>query len=284
MNCEELLAAINQYVDGELEPGVCLPFQAHLADCNPCQVVVDNIRQTIQLYHAEEPFEIPPALHDLLSGLVRRAVQAQESADDHALTQQAKAGDFAALEALLLKYERQIFGVARRIVGRQEDAEEVTQQTFVAVLEHLGEFRQESQLRTWLLRIATNQALALLRKRARREGVPYDENSGAEPDSYTGLPHPEFIAAWRETPEELAIQRETRQHLDAALNALAEKYRVVFVLRDIEGISTRETAEMLGLSPEAVKVRLLRARLMLRERLTRLYGDEAQQFAPHSHA
>jgi RNA polymerase sigma-70 factor (ECF subfamily) len=79
------------------------------------------------------------------------------------------------------------------------------------------------------------------------------------------------------------MRHETRQHVDEALAALNEKYRVVFVLRDIEELSTRETAEILGLSQEAVKVRLLRARLMLRERLTRLFGDEKIQVTPHDH-
>ena len=102
-------------------------------------------------------------------------------------------------------------------------------------------------------------------------------------DSYEAVPHPQYIAVWRETPEQIAMQRETRQHVDNALATLNEKYRVVFVLRDIEEFSTRETAEILGITPEAVKVRLLRARLMLRERLTRLFGDEAQRVAPHDH-
>ena len=88
---------------------------------------------------------------------------------------------------------------------------------------------------------------------------------------------------WRETPEEIAMRRETRQAVDDALAGLDEKYRLVFVLRDIEGLSTRETAEVLEISVEATKVRLLRARLMLRERLTRLFGDEATRVASHDH-
>ena len=204
-----------------------------------------------------------------------------KSDEDRSLVEQAKAGDFAAMESLLLKYERQVFGVARRIVQQHQDAEEVTQQTFLSVIEHLGEFREESLFRTWLLRIATNHALALLRKRAVRAGPSLDADDSD--DTYEGVPHPEYIAAWRETPEELASQRETRQHIDDALATLDEKYRVVFVLRDIEELSTRETADILGITVEAVKVRLLRARLMLRERLTRVFGDEATQVAPHEH-
>lgn len=277
MTCEELLVALNQYVNGELEPGICDAFQDHLKDCNPCQIVVDNIRQTIQLYRAEQPYELPAALHDRLARALRERwkVKAEE---DRSLVEQAKAGDFAALESLLTKYERQVFGVARRIVGQHQDAEEIAQQTFLSVIEHLGQFREESQFRTWLLRIATNHALALLRKRTVRAGPSLNDDSD---DGYHGIPHPEFIAAWRETPDEIAMRKETRQHINEALARLNDKHRLVFVLRDIEGLSTRETADILGITVETAKIRLLRARLMLRERLTRLFGDESTRVAAH---
>jgi len=280
MKCEELLAALNDYVDGELEPGFCEPFQEHLRGCNPCQIVVDNIRHTIKLYKAEEQYALPAPLHERLSQALRELWKAKPAAD-RPLVAQAKAGDFAALEALLRKYERQVYGVGRRIVRQHEDAEEITQQTFLSVFEHLGEFREEAQFRTWLLRIATNHALSLLRKRTLRTTVSLDHEGAS--DTYEGIPHPECIAVWRDTPEEIASRREMRQHVDEALADLDEKYRAVFVLRDIEDCSTRETAEILGISVEATKVRLLRARLMLRERLTRLFGDESTQGASHNH-
>ncbi len=280
MKCEELLAALNQYVDGELDPGICDPFQEHLQGCNPCRIVVDNIRQTIKLYKAEEPFELPPTLHRRLAELLDAQWKGKSDAD-RLLVKQAKAGDFAALESLLVKYERQVFGVARRIVQQHQDAEEVTQQTFLSLIEHLGEFREESKFRTWLLKIATNHALALLRKRAVRAGPSLDDRDAD--DTFEGVPRPEYIAVWQETPEELAMRRETRQYVDEALATLNEKYRLVFVLRDIEEFSTQETAEILEISPEAVKVRLLRARLMLRERLTRLFGNESTKVEPHGH-
>jgi RNA polymerase sigma-70 factor, ECF subfamily len=280
MKCEELLAALNEYVDGELDPGICDPFQEHLKDCNPCQIVVDNIRQTIKLYKAEERFELPTTFHERLDCLLREQWKGKSDAD-RPLVEKAKAGDFAAMEPLLVKYERQVFAVARRIVQQHQDAEEVTQQTFLSVLEHLGEFREESRFRTWLLRIATNHSLALLRKRAVRAGPSLDDPDNN--DGYEGIPHPEYIAVWRETPEAIALRRETRQQVDDALATLNDKYRVVFVLRDVEELSTRETADILGISVEAVKVRLLRARLMLRERLTRLFGDESTQVTPHDH-
>ncbi len=280
MKCEELLAALNEYVDGELDPAICDPFQEHLKDCNPCQIVIDNVRQTIRLYKAEEQFELPATLHARLGRLLRERWKGKADADQP-LVEQAKGGDFAAMESLLLKYERQVFTIARRIVQQHQDAEEVVQQTFVSVIEHLGEFREQSRFRTWLLRIATNHALALLRKRAVRAGPSLDD--GQLEDGYDGIPHPEFIAVWRDAPEEIAQRRETRRYVDEALAELDEKYRLVFVLRDIEEFSTRETADILAISPEAVKVRLLRARLMLRERLTRRFGDESTRVAPPEH-
>lgn len=281
MKCEELLAALNQYVDGDLEPGICAPFQEHLNGCSPCQLVVDNIRQTIRLFRAEEHYALPAAFHESLSRALSERWKVRRE-EDRPLVEQAQAGDFAALESLLVKYERQIYTLSRRIVAQHQDAEEVTQQTFLSVLEHLGEFRGASQFRTWLLRIATNHALALLRKRAVRTSNSLDERSSE--DTYGDVPHPQYIAVWRESPEEIAVRRETRELVDAALEGLTEKHRVVFVLRDIEEFSTRETADLLGITPEAVKVRLLRARLMLRERLTRLFGDETTRMEPHAHA
>jgi RNA polymerase sigma-70 factor (ECF subfamily) len=128
------------------------------------------------------------------------------------------------------------------------------------------------------LRIATNHALKTLRK---RRGLP---TTSLDDDRFENLPHPEYIASWRDTPEALAERAEVRHLLDEALAELDEKYRVVFVLRDVEGLSVRETAEALGLTETAVRVRLLRARLQLRERLTRSLGDEATRIIPdHSH-
>jgi RNA polymerase sigma-70 factor (ECF subfamily) len=204
------------------------------------------------------------------------------SDDDLPLVRRAREGDFAAFETLVGRYERRIYSLARRIVGQVQDAEEVVQQTFLSVIEHLGDFREEALFRTWLTRIATNHALALLRKRSQQRTVPLADDQPADPEEE--LPHPEYIAQWRETPEEIASRHETRELLDEALQQLDEKYRLVFLLRDVEGLSTGETAETLGISPANVKVRLLRARLMLRERLTRQFGDEAARVFPgHKH-
>jgi RNA polymerase sigma-70 factor (ECF subfamily) len=189
---------------------------------------------------------------------------------DLATVEQALSGDYAAFESLVRKYERRIYRLAMRIVRQRQDAEEVVQQTFLSVLEHLDGFRQQSGFATWLMRIATNQALALLRRRASHPTVSLSEASESE----EGLPRPRFVAQWRDPPEQIVADRETRQRLTEILDELDLKYSLVFVLRDLEGFSTHEVAETLGISESNVKVRLSRARLMLRERLTQLFGEE----------
>jgi len=198
------------------------------------------------------------------------------------LVRRARTGDFKAFEALVARYERRLYSLALRMVRHRQDAEEVVQQTFLSVIEHLPEFREDSSFYTWLMRIATNHALALLRRRASRATVTLREDVSSEEDD-GGTPRPEFIAQWRETPDQIAQRREVRQILADALDELDEKYRWVFLLRDVEGLSTAETAEALGITEANVKVRLLRARLMLREKLTRMFGDQAAQLAPHRH-
>jgi RNA polymerase sigma-70 factor, ECF subfamily len=194
---------------------------------------------------------------------------------DHQAVELARSGDYAAFESLVAKHARRVYSAALRIVGRRHDAEEVVQQTFLSVVEHLDAFRGESSFYTWLMRIATNHALVLLRRRAARPTVALAEERFEE--NSHGLPHPQFVAPWRESPDEIASRHETRQILTELLDGLDWKYSLVFVLRDLEGLSTHETAEALAISPAAVKVRLLRARLLLRERLTRLFGDESEQ-------
>jgi RNA polymerase sigma-70 factor (ECF subfamily) len=206
-----------------------------------------------------------------------------EADQDLGLLRRAQQGDFAAFEALVDRFQPRVYGLARRILGQVQDAEDVTQQTFLSLIEHIDQFRGESAVATWVLRIATNHALKLLRKKRGLPTVPLE--TGADPeDSYATLPHPEFIAQWKEDPASLAEKAEMRRLLDEAVAELDERYRLVFVLRDIEGLSIRETAEALELTEANTKVRLLRARLQVRERLTRVLGDEATRVFPdHSH-
>jgi RNA polymerase sigma-70 factor, ECF subfamily len=211
----------------------------------------------------------------------RQAPTPQRPADpDAALVHAARSGDFDAFERLVERHERPVYTLAIRIVRNAQDAEEVVQETFLSVVEHLKDFHEESAFRTWLVRIATNHALKILRK---RKGLPVLALNGHDDSDDESLPHPQFIAPWTEDPARLAQQREARQLIDEALASLEEKYRLVFLLRDVEGLSTQEAAEALGITTNNVKVRLLRARLMLREKLTRKFGDEGRQLPPHNH-
>ncbi|MCW5553777.1 MAG: sigma-70 family RNA polymerase sigma factor [Verrucomicrobiae bacterium] len=204
---------------------------------------------------------------------------------DAELVRRAKAGDLAAFEELVNRHERRIYTLALRIVQNPHDAEDVTQQAFISALEGLAKFREEASFATWLNRIATFAALKIIRKRKGLDTISFD--AATEPrEEYDAVPLPEFIADWRDSPEELVERNETRRLLEAALAQLDEKHRLVFLLRDVEGLSVRETAEALGLSEANVKVRLLRARLQLREELTRRFGDPSRQLRrdpSHSH-
>ena len=206
----------------------------------------------------------------------------EDAPNDAALVAQAKAGDLSAFELLVFRHERQVFSLAFRIVRQKEDAEDVTQKTFLDAMEHLNSFRGESSFLTWLMRIATHSALKILRKRQGLEFVSLEQNT--EPaEGFDTIPHPEFISDWRESPETLVQRIETQKLIDEALTQLDDKHRMVFLLRDVEGLSIQETAEALGISEGNVKVRLLRARLQLRERLTQSFGDPDRKMGPHVH-
>ena len=205
-----------------------------------------------------------------------------EQQSDEDLVTRAKAGDLDAFETLTTRYERQVYSIALRMLRNEQDAEDVTQQTFLSLVENLDGFREEARFATWLMRIATHAALKVIRKRKGLETVSLE--AATEPqDDTEAIPHPEFIADWRESPAHLVERNETRRLIDDALASLDEKHRLVFLLRDVEGWSVRETAQALGLSEANVKVRLLRARLQLRERLTQALGDPAKRLAPHDH-
>jgi RNA polymerase sigma-70 factor, ECF subfamily len=200
---------------------------------------------------------------------------------DAALVRAAQAGDRAAFEQLVSRHERQIYTRALRLLQNPHDAEDVTQQAFLSALEGLAGFRGDARFATWLNRIATFAALKVIRKRQGLDTVSLEH--ATEPGDDDTLPHPEYIADWRESPGRLVERNEVRELLDTALAQLDEKHRLVFGLRDVEGLSVAETAAALGVSEANVKVRLLRARLQLRERLTRVLGDESRRLAPHRH-
>jgi RNA polymerase sigma-70 factor (ECF subfamily) len=198
------------------------------------------------------------------------------------LVRRAQAGDLAAFEELTNRHERRIYSLAYRILQNPHDAEDITQQTFLSAVENLGKFRGESSFATWLYRIATFAALKVIRKRQGLDTISLEAATEPREDG-AALPHPEFIADWKESPGQLVERNETRRLLETALARLDEKHRVVFLLRDVEGLSISETAATLGLSESNVKMRLLRARLQLREDLTRTLGDPARSLKRGQH-
>ncbi len=202
---------------------------------------------------------------------------------DAPLVQAAQAGDLGAFEALVNRYEKRVYSNAFRILQHQQDAEDVTQQTFLSALQHLSQFRGDATFGTWLMRISTHAALKIIRKRRGLQLTSLD--AATETDEPTeSVPHPQFIADWRESPEQLVERSDTRRLLDKALAELDEKHRLVFLLRDVQQLSVKETAAALGVTEANTKVRLLRARLQLREMLTRVLGDEGRRLRPHDHS
>ncbi len=201
------------------------------------------------------------------------AVDSLTSVDESQLVAQSREGDTTAFNELVRRYERKIFRLAQHITQNREDAEDVLQETFLKAYEHLDQFKGDAKFYTWIVRIAVNQALMKLRRRKTDRTVSIDETIDTGEDTVT-----REIAAWDEDPEQRFSRDELGGILDDAVQSLEPLYRSVFVLRDIEELSTEETAEALGLSIPAVKSRLLRARLQLREKLTRFFkrkGDDA---------
>jgi RNA polymerase sigma-70 factor, ECF subfamily len=185
--------------------------------------------------------------------------------DEPVLVAAAKAGDLNAFDTLVNRYERKIFRLAQNITQNKEDAEDAMQEAFLKAFEHLAEFEGNSRFYTWLVRIAVNQALMKLRKR-RPNQVSLDEEIDTGEEMLT-----REIEDWGPSPEEKFKQNELGDILNVAIQDLDPSFRIVFQLRDIEELSTEETADLLGLSIPAVKSRLLRARLKLRQRLNRVF-------------
>ncbi len=214
--------------------------------------------------------------------ILPRNIGMKPSPTDAELVCAAQAGDLPAFEELTRRHERQIYSLAYRMLQNPHDAEDVTQQALLSAVENLARFRQEASFGTWLHRIATFAALKVIRKRKGLATVSLEQATepGADHDA---IPHPEYIADWKQSPEQLVTRNETRRLLAEALAQLDEKHRLVFVLRDVEGLSVKETAAALELSEPNVKVRLLRARLQLREHLTRTLGDPATRIERGQH-
>lgn len=192
-------------------------------------------------------------------------MDAAPETDERALVEALKAGDDAAFEQVVRELGGRMLAVARRILRDETEAEEAVQEAFIALHRKASEFREESKLSTWLHRVVVNAALMRIRKRKARPEESLDEQL---PQFADDGHHAAPVAPW--TPADEALeQQETRDFVRATIDGLPETHRTVLMLRDIEELSTRETAELLELSENAVKVRLHRARLALREQIDR---------------
>jgi len=179
---------------------------------------------------------------------------------DLVLVDRVVAGDRRAFESLVRRHERRVFRVTLAVLGNAEDAEEAMQDTFVKAFRHIEQFRRESRFTTWLTRIAVNEALQ--KRQARKSALSLDEIGEADVKVFPHRSH-----QWHEDPEKLFGKQEVRMMVEDAIRALPPIYRETFVLRDVEGLRAEEAAEILGLTLPAIKSRLLRARLLMREAL-----------------
>jgi RNA polymerase sigma-70 factor, ECF subfamily len=199
-------------------------------------------------------------------GSMTAASEGPPAKEESVLVAEAKAGNYTAFEELVNRYERKIYRLGMNITGNPEDAEDVLQETFLKAFEHLPEFREDSRFYTWIVRIAVNEGLMKLRKRRASKEVPMEDSEDDEGDVVV-----RDFADWKPNPEQLLAQNELEDILRTAVRSLPPTFRTVFYLRDVEGLSTEETAELLSLSEGAVKARLFRARMRLREELSKIF-------------
>lgn len=178
------------------------------------------------------------------------------------------AGDRAEFARLVDTYSSPIYRLGLKMLGNPQDAEDVLQNTFINALMHLPKFEGRSSLSTWLYRIAANEALMLIRKKKPEVNLE-DAEAGGNDENLL----PTQFADWSALPEEELLSGEGKKTLDSAIQTLPESMRIVFLLRDVEGLSIKETADALNLTETNVKTRLLRARMILREQLSTYYGE-----------
>lgn len=211
--------------------------------------------------------------------------------DDLDLVNASKNGDIAAFEQLVKRYDRRLLRIAQSVTHNNEDSEDAVQEAFLKAFQNLDQFRGDSQFSTWLIRITLNQSLMKLRKQRPTREVSLDEDSRTDEGML-----PREVVDWAPNAEQLYGVSELRNILVKTIEELQPSLRTVFMLQDVEGLSSIETAEVLNLSQSAVKSRLWRARLQLRERLNQYFGKSARsaqveptlhkripQEVPHSH-
>lgn len=192
------------------------------------------------------------------------------TSDDLELVHASKNGDVAAFEQLVKRYDRKLLRIAQSVLHNTEDAQDAVQETFLKAFQNLGQFREESQFSTWLFRITVNQSLMKLRKQRAIRDVSLDEDFQSDVEML-----PMEVVDWAPNPEQLYLTSELGSLLHKALGELRPFLRTVFVLKDIEGLSIDQTAEVLSLTQTAVKARLSRARLQLRECLNQYFRKQS---------
>jgi RNA polymerase sigma-70 factor (ECF subfamily) len=188
--------------------------------------------------------------------------------DDAQLVRMAQGGDTRAFDELVVRYRDRVFRLAFKILRHEDDAAEAMQDAFLSAFRGLKNFKAESTFSTWLYRIATNASLMKYRKR-RDNLVSLEQSQSPNEDA-----EPLQLVDWTQRPEEELLNSETRTVMEQAVDRLPEDLRTVFLLRDVQELSNAEVAEILDLTVAAVKSRLHRARLTLRDRLTRHFADK----------
>ena len=194
--------------------------------------------------------------------------------NEHSLIEASRAGDPAAVEKLVRSHQTRVYNFAMRMCRNVEDAKDILQETFLGMLRSIKDFREESRFTTWLYRIASNACL-----KKRRRGV-HDPGPEQELSLDELMPRPNVdgvkpeIADWSQDAERALLRGELSEKMEAAIDRLPREYKIVLVLRDIEGFSAEETADMLKLSVPAVKSRLHRARVFVRRELAEYFQDK----------
>jgi RNA polymerase sigma-70 factor, ECF subfamily len=222
----------------------------------------------------------------------RQFAVTEVASDDLDLVHATKDGDVTAFEQLVKRYDRKLLRIAQSVTHNREDSQDAVQEAFLKAYQNLAAFREDSKFSTWLIRITVNQSLMKLRKQRAAREASLDEDFQAEGDIL-----PIEVTDWAPNPEQLYWASELRQILIKCLEELSPILRTVFVLRDIEGLTIDQTAEVLTVSQTAVKARLWRARLQLREGLTEYFSKQEKsaraesslyrrliQGTPHSHS
>jgi RNA polymerase sigma-70 factor (ECF subfamily) len=191
----------------------------------------------------------------------------EEASDDMDLVHACKNGNVSAFEQLVKRYDRKLFRIAQSVTHNREDSQDAVQEAFLKAYQHLADFREACQFSTWLIRITVNQSLMKLRKQRGTAETSLDEHFGDEGDIL-----PREVTDWAPNPEQLCWASELKGILKKTLEDIEPISRIVFVLRDIEGLSIDQTAVALNMSNSAIKARLWRVRLQLRERLSKHFS------------